>query len=240
MKILELNKTSVVDIIQEDLRAAAVLREFGVDYTMTGGRTLHELCLQNSVDPHDLETRLSALGGSPLRPPDFGNMSLISLTNHVENIHHTYVKNAIPGVFNMCKKADEECKGAHCDLEEIKYLWKSISTEQLDHMIKEELALFPYIRNLERNEVDVAAPAFGSISKTISMMESEHIRSSRDFRMLYMLTSGYSAPKEAHPVIHSLLGRLKEFDNKLHIHTYIENTFLFPGAMELERKLGRK
>lgn len=240
VRILELENTSVVDIIQNDLRSAAILREFGVDYSMPGRRSLGQMCEDQGVDPRDIEIRLSRLSEAPIRPPDFENMSLTALTDHVENTHHTYVKNAIPTLSGMCTQAEEVCKEGDCDIEELKYLWKSISVEQLDHMMKEELALFPYIRNLDRNEIDVVAPAFGSITKTISMMESEHIRSSRDFRLLYNLTNKYQAPESAHKLVQGLFKRLKEFDNKVHLHTYIENNFLFPSAVELERKLGNR
>jgi len=240
VRILELDKTSVVDIIQNDLRSAAVLREYGLDYSMPGKRSLGEICERQGVDPKEVEIRLSGLSSAPVRPPDFENMSLTALTDHVENVHHTYVKNAIPSLSDLCDRAEEFCKDGECDIEELKYIWKSISSEQMDHMMKEELALFPYIRNLDRNEVDMVTPAFGSITKTISMMESEHIRSSKDFRLLFNLTNKYQAPHSAHKVVQGLFNRLKEFDNKLHLHTYIENNFLFPSAIELERKLGKK
>jgi len=114
------------------------------------------------------------------------------------------------------------------------------ANELLDHLVKEELALFPYILSLENAEFNnqkPEIPPFKSLVHPIAMMEGEHEFAGGTFAKISELSDRFTPPKDACGSYTLLFHLLSEFEQNLHTHVHLENNILFPKAIELEKRL---
>ena len=74
------------------------------------------------------------------------------------------------------------------------------------HMKKEELVLFPFIRNMvesKRRGVELPKPHFGAVENPIEMMKHEHENEGDRFEKIAQLLNQYTPPSDARtPVVH--------------------------------------
>lgn len=108
------------------------------------------------------------------------------------------------------------------------------------HLVKEESTLFPMILEMERavaKRQPMPRPTFGGIANPIRMMIREHEDSGSELKEMNRLSHGYEPPEDACNTTRSLFQNLKEFEEDMHRHVYLENYILFPRAEELENQL---
>ena len=106
-------------------------------------------------------------------------------------------------------------------------------------MKKEELILFPFIKQLVKAEKEgVAAPKphFGTVNNPINMMEDVHENAGNIFKEIARLTNNYNPPEGACNTFKALYAKLDEFEQDLHQHIHLENNILFPKAIQLEKQ----
>eukprot|EP00825_Cyclidium_porcatum_P046810 TRINITY_DN7460_c0_g1_i2.p1 TRINITY_DN7460_c0_g1~~TRINITY_DN7460_c0_g1_i2.p1 ORF type:complete len:175 (-),score=20.00 TRINITY_DN7460_c0_g1_i2:270-794(-) len=119
-------------------------------------------------------------------------------------------------------------------------LFQQLANKLTMHLQKEEMVLFPYIKKLVTSEVSGNCDndaCFGSIASPISVMEQEHETAGIILKQLDKLSNGYTAPEDACNTFRVLYGKLKAFEDDLHVHIHLENNILFPKAIELEQTL---
>lgn len=162
------------------------------------------------------------------------------LTDYIIQTHHQYVNKTIPDILPLAQKVVEVHGKIHTELAIIQSLFQQLSNELLLHMKKEELVLFPYIKKMTQAESDgkgVDRPAFGSIKAPISVMETEHETAGIMLKRLSQLSNDFIPPEDASNTFRLLFGKLKEFQDDLHMHVHLENNILFPKAIEMEQAL---
>ena len=107
-------------------------------------------------------------------------------------------------------------------------------------MKKEELILFPFIKNMVRAQkegTEVPQPRFGSVDNPIRMMEAEHEEAGNLLRRIAELSNNYNPPQGACNTYRAFYAKLDEFEQDLHQHIHLENNILFPKALKLEKQL---
>jgi len=107
------------------------------------------------------------------------------------------------------------------------------------HLMKEEMVLFPYIRELEEDVLasrSAPRPAFGPLEPPLRCMVAEHDRVEEILRALGRTTSGYTPPDDACSAYRALYAGLAELEADLQQHIHLENEVLFPAARALERR----
>jgi len=126
----------------------------------------------------------------------------------------------------------------HPELFEVNASFNEAAGNLAAHMQKEELILFPYIRNMEQQILKrEPAPAIaGKAAETIAEMESEHQVEGDRFMKISEITGNYAVPADGCSTYAVTYKTLQEFENDLHRHIHLENNILFPKAIELERK----
>jgi regulator of cell morphogenesis and NO signaling len=105
-------------------------------------------------------------------------------------------------------------------------------------MMKEEIVLFPYIKELvsaKKNEQVLHASHFGTVQNPINMMEMEHEIVGKNLEEIRTLSNNYTLPADSCASYSLLYKMLDEFENDLHLHIHLENNILFPKAVELEQ-----
>ena len=165
---------------------------------------------------------------------------LALLTRHIVETHHQYVRASIPRI-SACLEAlaqDVDMRGP--ELPRVRTTFSALGLELLAHMTKEEQILFPYIDELARAKHDQNRPPsspFGTIANPVRMMEDDHVAALELMEQIRNLTHRYTRLEGATATGQQCLSLLAAFDADLRVHTNIENSVLFPRALDLENEL---
>jgi len=238
MKINE-NKT-VAEVVTENIKASNVFKKHGIDFCCGGGISIEKACAKNGVDYATLEKELIAVDETPNRTYDYNSWDLDFLIDHIVNIHHAYVEQSLPIISQYAEKVASVHGHHHEEVIEINNLFQEVAGDLAAHLKKEELVLFPFIKQLvkaEKGEIALQAAHFGTVNNPISMMENEHEAVGDIFKTIAKLSNNYSPPEEACNTFRALYASLDEFEQDLHQHIHLENNILHPKAIALEKKL---
>ena len=212
-----------------------ICEDAGVD---SCGGSLHEGCLHTDVPRDAIFERLRQNSGL-VRPQDAAWVAapLATLTQHIRQHHHRYVREAIPRVRALLATAREEQGGNHQEIEEMEKLFGDVAREMLMHMQKEEQILFPYIDALERSangDGSLEPPFFQSVRNPIHTMMKEHDSAEGLMKRIRTTSRGHAVPDGVCASYHAACQDLEAFEADLHEHVHLENNILFPRAAELE------
>ncbi|MEL1254467.1 iron-sulfur cluster repair di-iron protein [Flavobacterium sp. DGU38] len=232
------NKT-IGSFVAEDFRTAAVFSKYRIDFCCKGNRTVTEVCEKQNIDVDTLlENVLQVVQSENSGTIDFNSWPLDLLADYIEKTHHRYVEEKtnvlLPFLDKLCK-----VHGAHHpELFKIKELFIGCAGELSQHMKKEELVLFPFIKRMVKTKESdgiLSQPSFGTVSNPIAMMMHEHDNEGERFREIAALTDNYTPPADACTTYRVTFAMLKEFEADLHKHIHLENNILFPKAVILEK-----
>jgi regulator of cell morphogenesis and NO signaling len=106
--------------------------------------------------------------------------------------------------------------------------------------MKEEMILFPYIKELvaaKNGMQPLNSSKFGTVQNPIKMMETEHEMVGKNLAAIRELSADYLLPEDACASYSLLYRMLDAFEEDLHLHIHLENNILFPNALEIEKQL---
>ncbi|GGF10800.1 iron-sulfur cluster repair di-iron protein [Flavobacterium limi] len=233
------NKT-IGSFVAEDFRTAAVFSKYKIDFCCKGNRTVTEVCEKQNIDADTLlENVYEVLKSGSSESIDFNSWPLDLLADYIEKTHHRYVEEKtnvlLPFLDKLCK-----VHGAHHpELFRINELFTGCAGELSQHMKKEELVLFPFIKRMVKTKESdgiLSQPSFGTVLNPIAMMMDEHDNEGERFREIAALTDHYTPPADACTTYKVTFAMLKEFEEDLHKHIHLENNILFPKALILEKE----
>lgn len=239
------SQQTIGEIVREDIRAAKVLKRYGIDFCCGGKKTLEAACAENNVNADAVQEELfDLMSRNNIFPEINPNKWKINfLCDYIENLHHTYVKQNIPMLNELSEKV-ARVHGNHApELIKIKELWADLVRELTPHMQKEELVLFPYIKKmvaLQEGKSGSINAHFGTVRNPITLMEKEHEAAGELIEEIYLLSNSFTLPDWACNSYRLLYTSLAEFREDLHRHIHLENNILFPKAIALEEKLSAK
>ncbi len=232
---------SIGSIVAQDYRAAAVLTAYGIDFCCKGGRSVEEVCRTKSIDPSALARDIEAVVTRDTHDgEDFRQWSLAHLVDHIEQVHHRYVDQRIPVLYQYLDKLCAVHSERHPELFEIRDEFKACGAVMAVHMKKEELLLFPFIKQLEKAQQEGTIPPiphFGTVNNPVHMMMEDHDAEGDRFRRIKQLSWDYANPPDGCATYSTAMRMLQEFETDLHKHIHLENNILFPRAVALERDL---
>ena len=238
MKITE-TKT-VAEVVSENIKASNVFKKHGIDFCCGGGISIEKACEKNGVDYTALEKELIAVDETPNRSHDYNSWELDFLIDHIVNIHHSYVAESLPIILEYSNKVATVHGHHYAEVIEINKLFTEAANELAEHMKKEELILFPFIKQLikaNREGTLAPQPPFGTVNNPINMMEAEHETVGDIFKKIAKLTKNFTPPEDACNTFRALYASLDEFEQDLHQHIHLENNILHPKGIVLENKL---
>lgn len=233
------NKT-IGAFVAEDYRTAAVFTKYKIDFCCKGNRTINEVCEKQEIDSKELLKKIQdALLAEDSNKIDFNSWPLDLLAEYIEKTHHRYVEDKSIVIMQFLNKLCSVHGANHPELFQINELFTECAGELAQHMKKEELMLFPFIKKMikaKETEEDLMQPPFGTVSNPIAMMMHEHDTEGERFREIASLTNDYTAPSDGCTTYKVTFAMLKEFEENLHTHIHLENNILFPKAMVLEKE----
>ncbi len=211
-------------------------REFerrGLDYCCGGGRTLGEACALIGADPDATVAELAAALVSGPHAAPWSTMAADTLVDHLEATHHRYLWDELPRATALVDKIVSVHGSRHPELVDVADCFARVRADLEPHMLKEERALFPMIRELA---VATGLPSFhcGSLRNPISVMLSEHEAVGDLLATLRRLTNGYTPPADGCATFAACYLAMAEIEADTHLHIHKENNVLFPLVVRLE------
>ena len=233
----------VADLVRQDYRTAAVFRKYGIDFYCSANQPLSVVCNNMGINPDEVETEL-AKATRPLQMPPAINAiewDIDFLIDYILNIHHSYLRSRLPFIEEQLTRFIVRHGDAYPRAAELHERFKALSAHILPHVQQEEEVLFPYVRQIAHAYAD-SEPYAGLLVRTLRKPMEDTMHKEHDLVMeilvrIRQLTHNYEAPEHAcisHRVSFSLL---RELDNDLTQHLYLENTVLFPRAIAMEKEI---
>jgi regulator of cell morphogenesis and NO signaling len=237
----DLGTSKIGELVAEDYRKAGVFKKYGLDFCCGGGKSIHEACEKKGINEAELIEAIRALDAQPKgSQQNFKDWEADFLADYIVNIHHVYVRENIPLILQFAQKAAKVHGHAHPELIEIEKRFRMLSDELSDHMQKEEMILFPYVKKLSQSgkmDEPFKFPSFGTVVNPIGMMEHEHVIAGELLEQIRELSNAFTPPEYACNTWKVLYAHLADFENDLHTHIHLENNILFPKAVQLEDAL---
>jgi regulator of cell morphogenesis and NO signaling len=231
-----LETTPIGEIVQRDNRAAAIMDRYHLDYCCGGAVSLAEGCRERGISVDRVVADIEALNQKASEPVPDDPVALIA---HIVGRHHAYVRQSLPLIQEHLAKVVGTHAARHAELPLIESEFSTIANELSQHLVKEEQVLFLYIRSLA-DAVNHNGPRppdiFGTVQNPIRMMEVEHQEADDRMAVIRELSHNYAAPTDACTTYRLVLKELEAFELDLHTHVDLENSVLFPKAVELEEK----
>ena len=238
MKITENN--TVAEVVTYNIKTADIFKKHGIDFCCGGGISIRKSMRKETIFlSTELEQELSLVNNPVSNAYNYDNWKLDFLVDHIENIHHSYVEENTAIVLQYAAKVAKVHGHHYTEVVEINKLFIEVAQELAAHMKKEELILFPFIKQLvkaDKEGVKVNQPHFGTVNNPIAMMEEEHENAGDIFKDIKKLSNNYTPPEGACNTFKALYAKLDEFEQDLHQHIHLENNILFPKAILLEKK----
>ncbi len=174
-------------------------------------------------------------------PLPYTSWKIDFLTEYIVNIHHEYLRRSLPVIKAHASKFVEEHRKKYPFLTEVERKLNFLDKTMVPHLVQEEEVIFPYIRQITHayeSKESYARLLVRTLRKPVEdLMNEEHDTLEKTLNQLRELTNHYTAPEGActsHRLAYSLL---KELDNDLVQHIYLENEVLFPKAIAMEKEL---
>ena len=236
-----LKEMTLAQIATKNYKSAEVFEKYDLDFCCNGNKSLVQACSEKGIDPDEIYGELLNSENSEVnKDMRFDDWELDFLVDYIVNNHHRYVRQSIPVIAAHAEKVVAKHGKNHPELIEIAKIFSTVYKDLGQHLIKEEELLFPYIKTLvkvKNNIMKYEAPFFGKIANPIKMMEIEHETAGNWLFDIRQLSENYSLPQDACNTYTVYYKELKEFEEDLHKHVYLENNILFPKSIILENKL---
>lgn len=233
-----LKTLTIGDYVAKDYRTAAAFSKYGIDFCCKGHRTIEEVCKKKKINEiHLIEELNAVLDTKNDSGIDFNSWPLDLLVDYIEKTHHRYVEVKTPVLLQFLDKLCTVHGSNHTELFEINELFKGCAGELAQHMKKEELILFPFIKKMIGATIsheNIEPPFFGTVNNPITMMMEEHDAEGERFRKIAALTNNYTTPEDACNTYRATFSILNDFEQDLHKHIHLESNILFPKAIALE------
>ena len=238
--MVSIDEKTVAEIVSENIKTADIFKKNGIDFCCGGNVKVQEVCEKKGVDYNTIKEEIENINNTPSNTHDYNSWELDFLAEYIINTHHKYLVEANDLIIQYSDKVAKVHGHHYTEVVEINKLFHSIANELKTHMYKEEMILFPQIKELaiaKRNGTKVVPPPFGTIQNPINMMEAEHDGAGDIIKKITELSNNFTPPAEACNTFKALYAKLEEYQNDLFQHIHLENNILFPKAIALENEL---
>jgi regulator of cell morphogenesis and NO signaling len=227
-------ETTVGELVAARPLLARLFETLNIDYCCGGKQTLAAACARRGLEINTTIALLESAGAAYATGPaevDAAAMGLGQLADHIVSTHHAYLKQELPRLVEMADRVAHKHGWRDARLPELAGTVRDLAEEMFSHMQKEEVVLFPLVRQIEAGTTD--GFHCGSIANPIRQMEAEHESAGSLTARLRLLTDGFTPNADACNTHRALLAGLAEFESDLHRHVHKENNILFPRTLAL-------
>lgn len=230
------NQSTVAEIATAVPQSVRVFEKYQIDFCCGGKRPLEQACQERGISAAAVLDEIRTASAAEAAPERVWlDAELAELADYIVERHHAYLNRELPQIEARLDKVIANHAEKNPYLFRLQEVFQGLAGELTNHMRKEEMMLFPYVRQLEGGNGRPFAP-FGTVANPIRMMLFEHDSAGAALAEMRRLTSGYAAPPEACPGFRALMNDLSNLESDLHQHIHLENNILFPRAIKAEQR----
>ncbi|HUY12758.1 MAG TPA: iron-sulfur cluster repair di-iron protein [Terriglobia bacterium] len=231
---------TVKDIVRGMPASAQIFEKLGIDFCCGGARSLQDACQDVGIRVDQVVQKLEGVARTPnpeSQAADWNTATLSSLVSHIVERHHATCRQQLEWIGPLLAKVVKVHGANHPELGQVQPIFAKLSEELSMHMMKEEHVLFPFITNMEdaaSRKANIPDMPFGTVQQPVKMMMLEHDEAGAELKEIRKLTNAFELPPGACGSYRNLYDSLREFEQDLHQHIYLENYVLFPRTIALE------
>lgn len=227
------------DLVTENFNSASVFEKYGLDFCCKGGMSLKKACETHGFDSEKIAKELSEVSYEESAQRYF-KWEPSFLADYIVNNHHSYVREMTPLLYMHLAKISTVHGQRHPEFLEVEKIFHRVAEELAQHMVKEEKMLFPAIKiiaNSKFTEKRIPPMPFGSVMGPISVMLAEHETVGSELEKIRELLHDYTPPEDTCTTVKVTFKELENFEKDLHKHVFLENSVLFPKAIQMEKEM---
>jgi regulator of cell morphogenesis and NO signaling len=225
---MPIDSSSSID--QLSTSSVAATRHFcrlGIDVHAQGALTLAQACEAQGLDAAKVARDLDALKQTPAR--DWMTATLPELVHHIIHHHHAFTREELVRLQKLLDRALATPGPSKAILSRIKVHFASLAKDLVAHFQMEERNLFPAVCSAESG--GVAPISLSTPSEQARTISAEHQAAEELFHNIRLLTGDYELPTEASDDLRLIYLGLRNLEDDLHLHLFLENHILFPRAL---------
>jgi len=208
--------------------------ELRLDYCCRGSQTVDAACAQAGVTPDQLRAAIAARSErAPTLEADPASLTMSELCDDIERTHHAFVRSVFVRLTPMLVRIVASHGQHDPSFARIQSALQELEADMLDHMVREERVLFPWLRRLEQPTAVHTGPPW-SVRRPIDCMVHDHDAVSNALNKLRVLTNGYTPAANTCGSVAAAFGLLKELEADTRRHIHKENNILFPRGVRAE------
>ncbi len=224
--------TRLQELGKEFSKARRLFRRLGVEIDLQSERTVSEACELAGISIKDFARTLIAMTpekGTTATIEDWAVAPLQDLISYIQDRHHVYTRQELIRLGRLLEEAVNGHSEQHPELLQIRSHFHHLREDLLQHLDAEDRVIFPSILN---NATTGTSPVFTTLDDLYHMALKEHEAAEELFQNIGILTRNFALPLGAAPVIRSLYLGLRDLEEDLFMHIYLENHVLFPRTVQ--------
>jgi len=232
-------ESKIADIATEHPATIRVFQRHHIDFCCGGKIPLAEACDRHGVDAEALLAELRATQPAVEDVQDWQHATLATLVAHIQERYHMPLRGELPRLGAMMAKVlDRHGERLPEIVRPLHATFDRLQRELLDHMLKEDAVLFPFVVELESGGAGAAAGGGHGMDASwvrhvIDVMEADHDAAGAALASMREVTRDYTPPEDACPTFRGLYHGLAELERDMHVHVHLENNVLFPRALRM-------
>lgn len=223
MNIKDKNNT-IGTVVAELPKATEIFKEYSIDYCCGGHRLLADVLNEKNIPTEEIYSKLQQLAEQRKnsysgQDNNFIEMSKEVLSAYIEDIHHSYLREALPEIAELLSSVLRAHGKNHKELFEVYRLFGQLKADLEQHLLKEETLVFPIVGEADSK--------LKEIKELTSEIITEHEAAGDILRELRSITKDYQLPEDACVTFAKAYEKLEEMEQDLHQHIHLENNILF-------------
>lgn len=218
---------TVGELVAERPGRSRVFQSFQIDFCCQGSRTLREACERKGVALASVVDALESESSAPAPAANPATLPPADLADYIVREHHAFLRRELPRLHAMADRVARVHGGHTPSLVEVFQVFTGLEAELIHHLEKEEVVLFPAIRDMAGRASD--GPP---LEIPVACMIHEHEEAGAALRRLRELTHDFTPPADACNTYRALFAGLADLETDTHRHIHLENTVLFPAALQ--------
>lgn len=230
---------TVSDVWQQSANRCEVLESFGID-AECADLPLRSACTARGACFEEVRRALLECDQLVTSEADWADASMTDLADHIMAWHHSYFREQLPRLETLLDKVVARHGRRHPHLFDLQQIYCQFSDQLSQHLVREELAVFPSIRALDeaaRHQPSTCECLMDGIRHAIQVMRDEHQDLTRLLAKMRKLTFGFWPPGDATREYRELLDGLEGLESDLKRGIHKEDDLLFPCAATAEDSL---
>ncbi|NSL50660.1 iron-sulfur cluster repair di-iron protein [Calidifontibacillus erzurumensis] len=217
------------DIVTKFPQAADIFKKHKIDFCCGGNRSLAEALQEKNLKENEIlqalnegYAKMETMNTDTVNWQEIGSADLI---DHIVQTHHAYLNEELPQLGQLVTKVYRVHGPNHPHLAKVYNYYHDLSKELVEHLIKEEEAIFPLVKEYE---AEPSTEKLEKIKSAINELEAEHDKAGDLLKLIREVTNDFTLPPDACMTYTLTYQRLENLESDMFNHVHKENNILFP------------